>query len=183
MNLARGKKMSKTLEFPIKHIYKNMVFNKNNQVWAFYSLNEEYLRLNSGNDFNRYVERTAEFLSNYEYNYHIMIIPKRFDFGDFTDVMNNEIVKGDFSDIGKTYFDRARITLENEVFLHEYQVIVSVQINKMDSVVTNDISDFMKKFVKRIREDISKVMTFQANVEDDFSYYDDLEKSFRNKTS
>lgn len=175
--------MSKTLEFPIKHIYKNMVFNKNNQVWAFYSLNEEYLRLNSGNDFNRYVERTAEFLSNYEYNYHIMIIPKRFDFGDFTDVMNNEIVKGDFSDIGKTYFDRARITLENEVFLHEYQVIVSVQINKMDSVVTNDISDFMKKFVKRIREDISKVMTFQANVEDDFSYYDDLEKSFRNKTS
>lgn len=175
--------MSKELEFPIKYIHDNMVFNKNNDVWAFYSLNEEYIRLNSEIDFNRYVERTAEFLNNNEYDYHLMILPKRFDFANFTEVINQHIVSGEFSDIGRAYFERAKVTLENEVFLHEYQVYVSVRINKMDSVITKDVSDFMKKFFKRIREDISKVMTMETNIEDDFSYYEELEKSFRNKTS
>lgn len=170
------------LEYPIDHIHENMVFNKNNEVWAFYQLQEEYLRLNSEVDFNSYIERTADFLSNHHYDYHIMILPRRFDFENFTDVIQENIVKGEFADIGHHYFDRAKVTLENEVFLHDYKVYIAIHINKSDAVVTTDVSDFMKKLMKRIREDISKVMTFQSDVEDDYSYYEQLEQNFRNKT-
>ncbi|MYL43898.1 ATP-binding protein [Virgibacillus salexigens] len=171
------------LENPIKNFHDNMIFNKNKGVYALYSLGDEYVRLNSETDFKGYVERTAEFLSNNEYDYHIMILPKRFDFENFTNVINENIVKGEFSDIGRTYFERAKVTLENEVSLHDYKVIVAVRINKMDSVVTKDVSTFAKTFFKRIREDISKVMTMQTNIEDDYSYCEELERKFRDKTS
>ena len=176
--------MSKSiLEFPIKQIHENMVFNKNNEVWAFYSLQEEYLKLNNETEFNNYVEKTAEFLSNAEYDYHIMVIPRKFDFENFTKVINENIVSGAFEDIGKTYFERAQMILENEVFLHEYIVYVSVHLNKSDKVVTTDVNDFIKKFAKRVRDDVSKVMTLQTNVEDDIDYYSGLERGFRNKTA
>lgn len=171
------------LEYPIKFIHDNMLFNKNNEVWAFYRLKDEYLRLNSQVDFHRYIERTADFLSINEYDYHIMILPRRFDFTDFTNVINNNIVNGEFADIGKRYFERAKVTLENEVFLHDYRVYVAIKLNKMDSVVTKDVTDFLKKFTKRVREDISKVLTLQTQAEDDFSHYEELEKIFWQKTS
>ncbi|UOQ48430.1 ATP-binding protein [Gracilibacillus caseinilyticus] len=58
-----------------------------------------------------------------------------------------------------------------------------MKLNKMDAIVTTDVSDFLKKFVKRVREDISKVMTLQTEAEDDFKYYEELEKAFWQKTS
>jgi Cdc6-like AAA superfamily ATPase len=171
------------LEFPFEFRHKNMVFNKRKQVWAYYKLDEEYIRLNSDIDFSRYVERTAEFLSHEEYDYHIMIIPKRFDFQKFTNVINGNIVKGEFSDIGKVYFNRAAVTLENEVFLHEYDVYVAIHLNKVDTVMTADVTDFMKKFMKRVRDDVTKLMTLDTKVEDDFRYYEELERSFSNKVA
>ncbi len=171
------------LEFPIEHRYKNMAFNKQKQVWSFYKLNEEHIRLNSDIDFQRYVERTAEFLANDEYDYHLMILPKRFDFDHFTEVIQNNIVRGEFSDIGKAYFNRASETLKNEVFLHEYDVFVAVHLNKMDEVSTSDVADLGKKFMKRVRDDLSKFMTFETKAEDDFSHYEELEKSFSNKVA
>ncbi|MCP3029660.1 ATP-binding protein [Halobacillus sp. A5] len=171
------------LEFPIAHRHKNMAFNKRKQVWAFYKLNEEYIRLNSEVDFQSYVERTAEFLAHDEHDYHIMILPKRFDFDQFTEVINDKIVKGEFADIGKAYFNRASETLKNEVFLHEYDVYVSIHLNKVDEVSTSDVMDLGKKFVKRVRDDLAKLMTFQTHVEDDFSYYESLERSFSNRTA
>lgn len=175
--------MSKPLEFPVDHIHENMVFNKNKEVWAFYKLSKEDIPLHSDVDFERYVDRTAQFLSHNEYDYHIMIIPRRFDFANFTNVINKNIVSGEFSDIGRTYFERARVTLENEVFLHDYHVYVSIHLNKMDSIVTSDVMDFTKKFFKRVREDIAKVMTVKGHVEDDYTYYEELERSFRSRTS
>lgn len=160
-----------------------MIFNKRKQVWAFYKLEEEYVRLNSNIDFGRYIERTAEFLSHEEYDYDILIIPKRFDFKKFTEVINNNIVKGEFSDIGRTYFDRAAVTLENEVFLHEYDVYVGIHLNKMDTVTTADVVDFTKKFIKRMRDDISKYLLMRTHVEDDIEYYEDLERQFSNKVA
>ncbi|WP_221568966.1 ATP-binding protein [Alkalihalobacillus sp. TS-13] len=173
----------KVLEFPIEYRYKNMAFNKQKQVWAFYKLHEEYIRLNSDVDFQRYVERTAEFLANEEYNYHIMILPKRFDFDKFTDIINQNIVRGEFADIGETYFNRASETLKNEVSLYEYDVFVAVHLNKMDDVSTSDLKDLSKKFMKRVRDDLSKLMTFQTYVEDDFPYFEELERAFSNKVA
>lgn len=175
--------MRNVLEFPTEYRHKNMIFNKRKQVWAYYQLDKEYIRLNSDVEFNRYIERTAEFLSHEEYDYHIMLIPKRFDFQKFTDVINNDIVQGEFSDIGRKYFNRASTTLKNELFLHEYDVYIAIHLNKSDSVMTSDVTDFAKKFMKRIRDDISKLMTLQANVEDDFKYYEELEKAFSNKVA
>lgn len=175
--------MRNVLEFPTEYLHKNMIFNKRKQVWAYYQLDKEYIRLNSDVEFNRYIERTAEFLSHEEYDYHIMLIPKRFDFQKFTDVINNDIVQGEFSDIGRKYFNRASTTLKNELFLHEYDVYIAIHLNKSDSVMTSDVTDFAKKFMKRIRDDISKLMTLQANVEDDFKYYEELEKAFSNKVA
>ncbi|MGP4080104.1 ATP-binding protein [Pseudalkalibacillus sp. R45] len=175
--------MNNMLEFPIELKYQNMAFNKRKQVWAFYKLDEENIRLNSEVEFHRYIERTAAFLSHTEYDYHIMIIPKKFDFPTFTRAINDNIVKGEFSDIGRVYFDRASVTLENEVFLHEYDVYVAIHLNKMDNAVMVDVGDFMKKFTKRVREDLSKLMTFQTHVEDDFEYYTELERSFSNKVA
>jgi AAA-like domain len=171
------------LEFPIAYRHKNMAFNKRKQVWSFYRLDEEYVRLNSENDFKRYLENTAQFLTQEDYEYHIMILPKRFDFDTFTNVVNEHIVQGDFSDIGHTYFNRASKVLQEEVFLHEYDVFVGIHLNKVDVAITSNAGELFSLFFKRIREDVSKLMTFQTQAEDDFLYYEELERAFHSKVS
>ncbi|MGD6793832.1 ATP-binding protein [Metabacillus indicus] len=175
--------MKELLEFPIAHRYKNMAFNKRKQVWAFYRLDEEYVRLNSENDFKRYMENTAAFLTQEEYDYHIMILPKRFDFDTFTNVVNEHIVQGEFSDIGHKYFNRASRVLQEEVFLHEYDVYVGIHLNKTDDAVSANAGELISLFFKRVREDVSKMMLFQTQAEDDFSYYEELERTFSSKAS
>ncbi|MCQ6266337.1 ATP-binding protein [Fictibacillus sp. WQ 8-8] len=175
--------MNAKLEFPIAFRHKNMVFNKRKQVWAFYRLDEEYIRLNSEADFGRYIENTAAFLSNEEYDYHILILPKRFDFDTFTEVVNQHIVQGEFSDIGRTYFNRASQVLQEEIFLHEYSVYVGVHLNQADQTVTSNVGELISLFLKRVKEDVSKLMTLQIQVEDDLTYYEELERSFSLKVS
>ncbi|MGG1571976.1 hypothetical protein [Fictibacillus sp. NRS-1165] len=175
--------MKETLEFPIAFRHKNLVFNKRKQVWAYYRLDEEYLRLNSETDFRRYIENTAAFLSHEEYDYHIMILPKRFDFNTFTHVVNDHIVQGEFSDIGRTYFNRASQVLQEEIFLHEYSVFVGIHLNRADQVITNNAGEMLSLFFKRVKEDLSKLMTFQTQVEDDLEYYDEQERFFRSKVA
>lgn len=176
-------KMSMILEFPIENIVDNMVFNKEREVWAFYELMDENLPLNSKSDFDRYVSRTSEFLADNEYDYHIMIIPQRFDFSNFTELIKNNIVQGDFEDIGKKYFDRAGEILDSEVSLHQYKTYVAINLNKMDNIITTDVQDFLKKFGKRVKEDVTKVLSRETNIEDDYSYYKEIEMRFREKAS
>lgn len=173
-----AKKKPDVLEFPIALRHNNIVFNKHKEVWSFYRLPNQSLALNSRSEFGTYVEDTIEFLSNEEYQYHLMIIPKRFDFDKFNDVVVRDIVKGEFADIGEKYFTRASEILNDEVFLHEYDVYVAVQLNKSDNVITTDVYDFMKKFFKRIREDVAKVMTQNTKVEDDIGMFEAAEKAF-----
>ncbi|MDN4072908.1 ATP-binding protein [Fictibacillus terranigra] len=175
--------MKETLEFPIAFRHKNLVFNKRKQVWAYYRLEQEYLRLNSETDFRRYIENTAAFLSHEEYDYHIMILPKRFDFNTFTHVVNDHIVQGEFSDIGRTYFNRASQVLQEEIFLHEYSVFVGIHLNRADQVITDNAGEMLLLFFKRVKEDLSKLMTFQTQVEDDLDYYEEQERFFRSKVS
>jgi Cdc6-like AAA superfamily ATPase len=160
-----------------------MVFNKRKQVWAFYRLDEEVVRLNSESDFKRYLENTAAFLTQDDYEYHIMILPKRFDFNTFTKVVNEHIVQGDFSDIGHTYFNRASRVLQEEVNLHEYDVYFAIHLNKVDYTLTSNTGELISLFFKRIREDVSKLMMFQTQAEDDFLYYEELERAFTSKVS
>lgn len=171
------------LEFPIHHIYKNMVFNKRNEVWAFYRLSEEHIPLNNEVEYDRYVQRTAEFLAQNEYDYHIMIIPRRFNFQNFTDVIKKDFVEGEFEDIGKKYFDRAGAILENEVHLYHYNIYLAVNLNKMDNVVTTDVQDFLSKLFKRLKDDISKVINRRDHLEDDYKYFEELELRFREMAS
>src|SRR5690625_5533092 len=70
-----------------------------------------------------------------------MIIPRRFNFQNFTDVIKKDFVEGEFEDIGKKYFDRAGAILENEVHLYHYNIYLAVNLNKMDNVVTTDVQD------------------------------------------
>jgi hypothetical protein len=181
--MGAAKRQVNQLEFPIALRHKNMAFNKSKQVWAFYRLKSQSLRLNSESEFKQYVDSTVDFLSNEEYQYHLLIVPKRFDFVKFTDVIKQDIVRGEFSDIGEKYFTRASEILNDEVFLHEYDVYVSVQINKSDQVVMTDVADLFKKFMKRLQEDIVKVMNVDIDVEDDYELYEKQEQSFMDKVS
>ena len=178
-----SKKSMDDLEFPIEFKHENLVFNKSNQVWAFYRMKSESLRLNSESEFEQYTNDMKDFLANDEYQYHISVIPKRFDFNKFTEVIKRDIVKGEFKDIGDRYFERAADILNDEVYLHEYEVYIAVQLNKSDRIVTTDVNDFLKKFMKRVKQDISKVMNNDFNVEDDFNYYLKQEQLFLNKVA
>ncbi|GIN14620.1 type VI secretion protein [Shouchella clausii] len=181
--MAAKKSQNKMLQFPIALRHKNIAFSKHKQVWAFYKLKPLSLRLNSKTDFQQYIQSTTDFLANEEYQYHLMIVPKRFDFQKFTDVVISDVVAGEFSDIGEKYFRRAAEILNEEVFLHEYDVYVSVQINKSEEVVTDDVADLFKKFMKRLREDMAKVMSNTTNIEDDFELYEKQEQAFYNRVS
>ncbi|MDQ0186691.1 ATP-binding protein [Cytobacillus sp. FSL R5-0569] len=177
------KKPMKQLQNPIAYRHKNMIFNTSKQVYSVYRLKAQSLRLNSDSEYRQYVDSTADFLSNEEYEYHLMIIPKRFDFMKFTEVIKRDIVSGEFSDIGEKYFTRAADILNDEVFLHEYDVYVLVQINKSDKVVTTDVADLFKKFMKRLQEDISKVMNAETDIENDLEHYEKQEQSFIDRVS
>ncbi|ADC52378.1 conserved large VirB4 domain protein (plasmid) [Alkalihalophilus pseudofirmus OF4] len=181
--MAAAKKRVDQLEFPIAFRHKNMAFNKSKQVWAFYRMKSESLRLNSDSEYTQYIRNMIDFLSNDEYQYHLSIIPRRFDFEKFTEVVKKDIVSGEFADIGERYFTRASEILRDEVFLHEYDVYVSVQINKSDQVVATDVNDLFKKFMKRLREDVSKVMNADVHVEDDVELYEKQEQSFVDRVS
>lgn len=181
--MGAAQKQAELLEFPIALRHQNLAFNTAKQVWAFYRMRGESLRLNSESDYRQYIQNMMDFLANEEYQYHISILPKRFDFMKFTDVIKRDVVRGEFADIGETYFSRAADILSDEVFLHEYDVYILVQINKSDQIVTTDVGDFLKKFMKRIREDIAKVMSGNSELEDDFLLYEKQEEAFMNRVS
>lgn len=171
------------LEFPIAFRHKNLIFNKNRQVWAVYRLSPRTLKLNNSSDYEDYMQNIVGLLNNRNVQYHIMVLPKSFNFQKYTDVANEKIVKGEFSDIGKQYFNRAGDILSDELELYEYDVYILVHLNKNANVITNDPVDLFKKFFKRLQEDISKVMTQEINVDDDLESYEQQEKHFFQQSS
>lgn len=177
------KNKKRELEFPVALRHKNIVFNKSKQAWAFYRLNSKSLKLNSETDYLNYVDTSMEFLNNDEVQYHIMLIPKRFDFTKYTGAVKKDVVRGEFAEIGRRYFDRAADILTEEIHLYEYDIYVGVHLNRSDTVTTNDVNDLLRKFFKRLQDDISKVMLQTTNVDDDLETFEKKERSFYERVS
>lgn len=171
------------LEFPISNIASNLVFNKKNGVWAFYKLSDENLPLNSEASFERYLQQTVAFIEQNQYEYQLLILPRRYDFDNFTKVTNEQVVKGELADIGKYYFNRAANILKEEINLYEYDCYVGIHLNKFMYEIADNVNDLTIQLFNRIKEDISRVLNRTTHIEADISYYQKLEESFYNATS
>ncbi|MEJ9209058.1 ATP-binding protein [Paenibacillus larvae] len=172
----------RVFDFPVQDIHKNLLITKKNKAWAFYELKDEYLKLNSTIDFDHYVQRTAEYLAQEEYDYNIFLLPKPFNIKKFTETVNEKVVKGELADIGHYYFQRAGDILIDEMSLHKYSIYVAVLLNKQEEIVATDILDLTKKFIKRVSEDISMFMRMETVDKNEYPYFEELEKSFKNRS-
>lgn len=173
----------KLLENPIANFHGNLIFNKRNGVYGCYKLNSKNLPLNSEHDFRKYLEETIAFLEQNQYAYHLMIVPRSYDFSRFTGVTNEQIVKGELADVGRYYFNRAADILKKEVKLYEYDCYVCIHLNKFMYEVADNASDILKQLFRRIKEDISKVFFQTTHIEGGVEYYEKLEQSFYNSSA
>ncbi|PHE46904.1 ATP-binding protein [Bacillus pseudomycoides] len=173
----------KLLEFPISKIYKNMVFNKKSGVWSYYKLNDENLSLNSESNFQKYLQQTIAFIEQNQYEYQLVIIPRRYDFDHFIKVTNEKVVKGELADIGKYYFNRGADILKEEISLYEYDCYVGIHLNKFMYEVADNVNDLLIQLFKRVKEDVTRILHRTTNVETDMKFFKKLEESFFNTAS
>ncbi|WP_088815649.1 MULTISPECIES: ATP-binding protein [Listeria] len=173
---AKKTNMHRVLEFPIDDYQNNLVFNKNKQVWAVYKLKPKSLPLNEVSSYEEYSEETLRFLSLEGFQYHLTILPRAFDFEEFNHVVQEQVLKGDFADIGKIYFERARLKMEKENFIHQYDTFLAINLTTQEKDIPVELGAVAKLFASRIKNDIHKMMTLNVRTEDDTELYERAEK-------
>ena len=65
------------IKFPIKEVDGNIIYNINNEVWAVYRLDFDYLPINNDDAYLQYVRKTIQFLKLNNYRYRFNLIPPR----------------------------------------------------------------------------------------------------------
>lgn len=146
------------IKFPIKEVDGNIIFNTNNEVWAVYRLDFEYLPINNDDAYLQYVRKTIQFLKLNDYRYRFNLIPRSFDFDKHMQKTIDSYVNGELEEEGNYYLTRAKDILQEEAFGFEYDIVLQVQLNVSDRVTPDNFKDFAKKLQERVSEDISRFL-------------------------
>lgn len=149
---------AKIATFPIHDYYKNFIFTEDNEVWVGYRLERQTFPLNDLEFFESYIEDGEGLLEHDEYEYHFMNIPNNFDVKEHIKETTENIVQGDFKDIGTTYFNRSGDILVDEVQMNKYQTYFFIKLTTVEQIV-NPI-EFWDLFKEQLKKTI-KNMTGQ----------------------
>lgn len=177
----------KTLEFPYVDVEKNLILNKNNEVWGFYKLDYYYLKMNDDDDYIRYVERTAEFLNNRDYKWSFHLIPRQYDFEEHLDdtieqFIDNRSEKNPspFDEVGRHYLKESAQVLTDEMSNFEYDIIFSVQLNDSKYEISTDLVDLSKRFAQRVTDDLNKFIFRNSDYKNEFDEAENRRINFEN---
>ena len=167
------------IKFPIKEVDENIIYNINNEVWAVYRLDFDYLPINNDDAYLQYVRKTIQFLKLNNYRYRFNLIPRNFDFDKHMQKTIDSYVKGELEEEGNYYLKRAKDILQEEAFGFEYDVVLQVQLNVSDKVTPDNAKDFIKKLQERVSEDISRFIFRNENTENSLTKNtDEAERKF-----
>lgn len=152
--MAFGNKESR-LEFPIEAMTKNFLFTTDQQVWVGYKLDHQQFPINNLDFFNDYIEDGEGMFEHDTYEYHLVDIPNTFNLSDHVERTIDELVKGNFADLGDTYFRQAEEILEDEVQMNQYKTYLFVKLTNTIQVANpleyiELLKDVFKIFVQKV---------------------------------
>lgn len=165
----------KTLEFPVVDVQDNLILNKDNEVWGFYKLDYSYLKINDDDDYARYVENTANFLNNKNYQWKFHLIPRPFNFENHIDKTIEKFIDeradekpSTFDDVGRFYLKNSAKVLTDEMSSYEHDIIFSVKLNDSNYEISTDILDLSKRFAQRISNDLNRFIFRNSEYKNEF---------------
>ena len=143
------------LEFPIEAMYKNFLFTTDQQVWVGYKLDHQQFPINDLEFFKGYIEDGEGMFEHDKYDYHLVDIPNKFNLNEHVERTITELVKGDFADLGETYFRQAEEILEDEVQMNKYTTYLFVKLTNVIQVANpleyiELIKDVSGTFVRKL---------------------------------
>lgn len=124
-----------SIQFPVKHIDGNLVFNHDKQVWAYYRID------GFGYDYLEHDEkllpfqRQLAFLSNIGADIHLLLVPNPTDISNIIDKTIEDIQRKEYilRENGITFFGHVKNALLDQKELNEtaeYHYYIGVQLNK-----------------------------------------------------
>lgn len=140
-----------------------------------------YLKANAEDDFETYIQKTAQFLDNKQYAYHFMVIPKQYDFQSYTNEMKEKHCKGVLADVGRYYFDFANDMLEDDYVLYNYTTYLLIHLNHFLYVAPENVFDTIKRASSVFADVLEKTLTLDYNIDDDFQLFQKQEKQLFNQ--
>ncbi|MBG9730756.1 hypothetical protein ABD87_14740 [Lysinibacillus sphaericus] len=122
------------IDFPIKHISGNLIFNKNKECWAYYKIDGfSYDYLEEDSKTIPYGQQLA-FLTNVALDVHLLVLPNPTDISNIIDRTIEEMKLRDYPlrDNGIKYFEQQKKVLLKEKELNEtaeYHYYIGVQLD------------------------------------------------------
>ncbi|AOA04026.1 ATP-binding protein [Carnobacterium maltaromaticum] len=164
----------KKATFPIEDYYQNFIFTEDEKIWVGYRLSKQDFPLNDIDFFKEYIEDGKGILSHYDLEYHFINISRDFDMNEQIQTTNNELVTGEFADIGKKYFERSGDILSDEVQMDEYVTYLFIQLDAIVEVV-NPI-EFWYLFKEKVGKKIRKMTGQESSTQVLLSSFIEKEK-------
>lgn len=123
------------LDFPIKHIEGNLIFTKDDQVWAYYKIDGFNYDFLDEDDKSVPFQQQMSFLTNIGLDFQYLTIPNPTDIGAILDETMTEMKrkKYDLLDNGLEFIQGVKEALESQKALNEsseYHDYIGIQLNK-----------------------------------------------------
>lgn len=143
------------LEFPIEALTRNFLFTTDQDVWVGYKLPHQQYPINDLEFFTNYIEDGEGIFEHDDYEYHLVNIPASFDLDEHIEFTIDNLVQGEFSDLGETYFHQAESILKDEVQMNQYTTYLFVKLTNIIQVANpleymELFKDLFKKAVNRV---------------------------------
>ena len=161
------------IDFPIKHISGNLIFNKNKECWAYYKIDGfSYDYLEEGSKTVPYGQQLA-FLNNVALDVHFLVLPNPTDISNIINRTIEEMKLRDYPlrENGIKYFEQQKAVLLKEKEINEtaeYHYYIGVQLdpskNRYKSVNTgiNFLSN-IKSFVNGLNSPLYQAVGLYPN--------------------
>lgn len=122
------------IDFPIRHISGNLIFNKNKECWAYYKIDGfsyDYLEEDSK---SIPFQQQLAFLSNIALDVHFLVLPNPTDIANIIDRTIEEMKRRDYPlrKYGINFFEQQKATLLGEKELNEtaeYHYYLGIQLD------------------------------------------------------
>src|SRR5690625_1454764 len=121
MKIIKERSFNLKLNFPIKHIHKNLVFGRNGTVWAYFKVDGFSYDFLADSDKMIPFQNQMSFLTNTGLDLHFLVIPNPTDIKGILNTTIEEMNEKDYllKNNGKDYMKQVKNILEEQKELTE----------------------------------------------------------------
>lgn len=164
------------LQFPLRKIYKNMMYTAQNEIWAYYRLKAVNITATNDKEKEKLKKKFAHMLAdlNGYKDVDIFMVPHDMTLADRFDELSSDFAD-DCKEIAQFYASQTVKRLENEMgMVYDYDWIIGVPLKSQ--LMVSSIKEGVKNAFEKGRNSALGLAGYEVNVtEKDFERYEALE--------